>query len=148
MTQISEHLCDKYYQLSKNLIDLIAKKARQQTTGIFNKFTQIQNKIKDIPADIEKLTEIKEYMDNIPNELEKLKIEMNKCFDIYNILEGFNYRFPKEDMDKKWMIYGSPKEIYDLIDSRIKELEKNQAVFEEKMKEEQEELKERIYNLD
>lgn len=29
-------------------------------------------------------------------EMEKMKIEMNKCFDIYKILEGFNYRFSKD----------------------------------------------------
>jgi dynein heavy chain len=53
-------------------------------------------KLKEKPADIEKLTDIKDYIGNMPTEMEKMKIEMNKCFDIYKILEGFNYRFSKD----------------------------------------------------
>jgi dynein heavy chain len=41
-------------------------------------------------------------MENMPMELEKIKVDMNKCFDIYKILEDFNYPFSKEDMDKRW----------------------------------------------
>ena len=40
-----------------------------------------------------------------------MKVEMNKCFDIYKILEEFNYRFNKDELDKRWMIFGSPKEL-------------------------------------
>lgn len=47
----------------------------------------MQNRLRETPKDIEQLTEIKELMANIPNEIEKLKIEMNKTFDIYKILE-------------------------------------------------------------
>ena len=68
-------------------------------------------------------------MDNINIELDKLKIEMNKCFDIYTILESFKYRFSKEDMDKKWFIYGFPYETMKLIEKRKKELEKEKVKF-------------------
>jgi len=43
---------------------------------------------------------------------------MNSCFDTYSTLEGFKYRFTKEDMDKKWYIYGFTKETHKLIESR------------------------------
>lgn len=32
----------------------------------------------------------------MPTEMERMKVEMSKCFDIYKILEGFNYRFSKD----------------------------------------------------
>ena len=81
-------------------------------------------KLKEKPADIEKLTDIKDYIGNMPKEMEKMKIEMNKCFDIYKILEGFNYRFSKDQLDKRWIIFGSPKELNELVQKRQKELEK------------------------
>lgn len=63
---------------------MIAKRAKQATHSIFNQFNAIQNKVKEVPQDIEKLTEIREYMNNVlPTELEKLKVEMNKCFEVY-----------------------------------------------------------------
>lgn len=56
-----------------------------------------------------------EYMNSIPNELEKIRVDMNKCFDVYRILEGFNFRFSKDDLDKKWIVYGGIKDILGLI---------------------------------
>jgi len=36
----------------------------------------IQNKIKEIPTNIEKLVEIKEYMMSVPADLERIRLEM------------------------------------------------------------------------
>lgn len=38
-------------------------------------------------------------------------------------------RFSKEDMDKKWNAFGSPKDTISLIEKRMKELEKDQVKF-------------------
>lgn len=130
------YLREKYSNLSKNLIDMIARRARSWTQVLFNQFLHIQNKIKEVPADIEKLVEMKEYMQGIPTELEKLKQEMNKCFDVYRILEGFNYRFSKDDLDRRWHVYGGIKDIMQLIEKREKELEKDKEKFLDTMKEE------------
>ena len=54
----------------------------------------------------------------MPAELEKIKLEMNKCFEVYKILEGFNFRFSKEDMDRKWNVFGGSRDVFDLIDRR------------------------------
>lgn len=55
----------------------------------------IQTKIKETPKDIEVLTELREYMKNIPVEIEKLKVEQRRSFEIFKILEDFNYRYDK-----------------------------------------------------
>lgn len=60
--------------------------------------------------------------------MEKMKIEMNKCFGIFTILEQFNYKFSKEDIDRRWNVFGSPSEVLDLIDKRVKELDKNKVI--------------------
>ena len=103
---------------------MIAKKAKSEAQSIFQNFKQMENNLKESPKDIEKLTEIREYIANLPMELDKMRLEMIKCFDIYKILEDFNYRFNKEDLDKKWLIFGSPKELMELVEKRNKELEK------------------------
>lgn len=95
---------------------MIAKRARAQTAALFNQFQHIQARIKEVPKDIEKLVEIKEYMQSVPGELEKIKVEMGKCFDVYKILESFNHRFSKDDLDKKWIVYGGIRDILDLIE--------------------------------
>lgn len=59
---------------------------------------------------------------------------MNKCFDVYKILEGFKYRFNKEDMDKRWFIFGCPRDTNDLVQKRKKEMDKEKVKFLEEMK--------------
>lgn len=41
-------------------------------------------------------------MNNMPIEIEKLKVDMDKCFDIYKILEDFNHRFSNDEVNKRW----------------------------------------------
>ncbi|KAL4427402.1 hypothetical protein ABPG74_009674 [Tetrahymena malaccensis] len=146
--EILGYLCEKYYQLQKNFIEMIAKKARMQTQAITNTFIQIQKRIKEIPQNIEELTELKEYMLNVPMELEKVKIEMNKCFDIYSTLDGFGYRFSKLDLDQKWTIFGSPKDTIELIAKKTKDLEKEKVKFLDEMKLQQNDFKDQVDNLE
>jgi len=84
--EMKEFLSEKYQNLTKNLIDMIAKKAKSEAQAIFSSFQMMELKLKDIPKDIEKLTDIKDYIASMPMEMEKLKIEMTKCFDIYKIV--------------------------------------------------------------
>ena len=55
----------------------------------------IKNRIREVPSNIEKLAEMTEYMNGIPNELERIRMDMNKLFDVYKILEDFIFRFSK-----------------------------------------------------
>ena len=84
--------------------------------------------------------EIKEKMENLPNELVKVRQEINETVDIYRILEEFNHKFTKEDLNKKWMIFGGPKEVLELMDTRQNSLEKDKVRFLDVMKAEQEEF--------
>jgi hypothetical protein len=74
-------------------------------------------KIESQPKDIEELCSIKDYMASIPFELEKISVEIKACMNIYEILNFFNYKFlDEEDYDKKWRVYGAPKDTMEKID--------------------------------
>lgn len=99
-------------------MDVIAKRAKDASIKLFNQILDIKSKVMEEPSDIEKLTQLKEYMMNMPQSLEMMKLSMNSCFDIYKMLEGFNYRFSKEEMSRRWNIFAAPREILQQIDSR------------------------------
>jgi len=141
-------LAGRYSSLQKNLTDLIAKRAREKNQSLMNDFNQMERRIRKVPQNIKELTELQEFLDNIPNELDKIKIEIDASMDIFKILETFNYRFPVDDMNKKWNIYGYPKQIKELVEERRVALEKEKAKFQEKMLVDQEEFKENIENLE
>jgi dynein heavy chain len=67
--EIKEFLSEKYQTLIKNLIDMIAKKAKSDSQTIFSNFQMMEMKLKEKPADIEKLTDIKDYIGNLSTEM-------------------------------------------------------------------------------
>ena len=74
--EVLVYLGEKQEELAKQLKQLIAKRAKESTTSLFNEFSTIKGKINEESDNIEKLTELKEYMKNMPSEIEKIKIEM------------------------------------------------------------------------
>jgi dynein heavy chain len=123
--ELISFLSGKYQDLSKRLIDLIARKARESTVSIFQQLADIQKEINKNSANIEELTELNEYIENdLPNLLEKIKLETQSCIDIYGILEEYNFKIAKEDLNKKWEIFGGPKKIFELIENRDAEMKK------------------------
>ena len=141
-------LITKYETLQKNLTDLIAKRARESTQAIFIQFNQIQAQVKTTPKDIEGLTRLKEYISDIPNKIEKIKVDINSCLDIYAMLDEFQYRFAADDLNKKWQIFGGPKDTMELVETRKVSLEKEKTKFHESMLVQQEEFRESLENLD
>ena len=141
-------LTNKYEQLKKNLIDLIAKRARSETQRIWAKIIEMQEKVKEQPADIESLTNLKKYIQDVPNELEKVQTEIQNCLDIFTLLEDFQYRFPTDDLSKRWHVFGGPKDILELVENRKAVLDKEREKFQNNMLTSQEEFKESLEQID
>ena len=111
---------------------------KNETQRTFEGFQQIHAKIKEKPKDIEKLIEIKECIAGIPKELEGIHIEIGECLQIYEILEEFNYKFSIEDLYKKCLIFGGPKNKLELIEQTKVLLDKDRNRFNDEMKNKQE----------
>lgn len=87
-------------------------------------------KIESTPKDIEELCAIKDYMFSVPSEIEKISNDIRNCMNIYDILSFFNYKFPDdEEYDKKWRVYGAPKETLEKIEKQQSYLEKEKEKF-------------------
>jgi len=86
-------LADKHLKIAKAEVELIAKQAKIISNGIMAEFDTKDLKIIAVPNNIEELSEIKSYMSQVPNEIEKLGVEINKCTDIYDMLNEFQYAF-------------------------------------------------------
>lgn len=68
--------------------------------------------------------------------------------DIYKILEEFNYKFSKEEMNKRWQVFGNTKEVTELMDVRKNALEKDKVKFLESMRNNQAEFKQMVESLE
>jgi dynein heavy chain len=146
---IIKKLSSIYTNVQKQLVELIAKRAKTQTNVIYEKYNEIQNDLRKNPPDIESLTKLKEMIANeLPDNLEKLQEETQEALQLFDKLEGINHKMGNDDLNKKWQIYGGPKMVYDTVASRQKELDRMKGRFFSEMNKEQEDFKEIIENLE
>lgn len=90
----------------------------------------MNNKIESVPKDIEELTSIRDYMASVPNEIEKISADLKACTNVYEILNQFSYKYQDdEDYDRKWKLFGSPKDTIEKIDKQLAYLAKEQEKF-------------------
>ena len=81
------------------------------------KFDEINERIRRPPKNIEELTDTKKYIADIPATIEKLKKEINDCMGVYKILDEFNFEFNSSDLDQKWVLFGAPQRVIQVIES-------------------------------
>ncbi len=59
-------------------------------------------------------------MASVPNEIDKLQKDIKDTLGVYDILNQFNYKFPNDaDFDKKWEVFGAPKETASKIEKQL-----------------------------
>jgi len=56
-------------------------------------------------------------------------------------LEEFNFKFSKDDMNRRWQVFGNTKEVTELMDVRKNALEKDKVKFLDNMRNNQQEFK-------
>lgn len=106
------------------------------TQDIFKEIGSIKQKLTKPPENIEELTSITDKMAIIPSDLEKMKKEIEKSMEIYQIMEGYNFKFTEEELKKKWQVFGGPKEIIKTIEDQKAILEKEKHRFKDRMEHE------------
>ena len=147
--EIRNTLAQKHQKIAEDEIELIAKRARKQANEIADQFAKMNAKIETAPKDIEELTSIKDYMAAVPNEIEKINAEIKASINVYEILNQFNYKFADdEDYDKRWRLYGAPRETIEKIDKQQVYLEKEKDKFIQQMQGQQQEFKVQIEELE
>ena len=101
--EIRNKLVDKHLKIAKDEIDLIAKRAKMAGNELLANFEKITAKI-----------------ESHPKEIEKLQKDIKETLGVYEILNHFNYKFPNDaDFDKKWEVFGAPKETASKIEKQL-----------------------------
>lgn len=116
-------LLGKYQEINKKLIEMLAKKLKENGFGILRKLKDFEKEIYQSPEDIESLSQLKEFVEiNLPQEMETICQEINTCVQIYEMLENQNYKLSKQELDKRWILIGGPKKLEEIIGIFIKSI--------------------------
>ncbi|CDJ34396.1 uncharacterized protein EMH_0001030 [Eimeria mitis] len=115
--------------VSQLLLDVLAKRFRDQCKQTLEEFKRITTTLRQQPTGIEELTELREFMDDTPTKLEALAVDIKAVLHIFDVLESFKYRLLVEDHNLRWKLYGSPAEILELSNEVASSLVKERARF-------------------
>jgi dynein heavy chain len=119
--------------LSKIVLDIIAKKTSKMAASIIQVFAGISNRLKEKPTKIEEQMELREYLKTIPEmiKLQQLKIqEMSKNYDV---LDKYRYECSNEDVRSKWAVYSLPQKTDDQLKAIEANLESDELVFKNRL---------------
>lgn len=92
----------KYQQIIEKEIKLIASRAKSSAYDISTKFTEINDRIRKEPKNIEELTETRKYISEIGVVIEKLKKEIEGSMRTYDIAGEFHHEFSGGENEDKW----------------------------------------------
>lgn len=125
------------HNLVSNLILFIAKRIRERILNSYNEYELIKQRVNTEPKNIEELTDLTAYFDGLEVKLDRIREEVEECFQNYQIIEDYNYRFTTEEFSKRWAVFSAPRDINSLVGTRSKAMNKLKARFLEQMKENQ-----------
>jgi dynein heavy chain len=146
---IRENLADKHRQIANDMIELIAKIAKQNSNKLLAEFEEFNERVEAAPKNIEELSSTKDFMDSLPNELDKQKQNIKNCMKIYETLDLFHYKFEdEEEQDKVWLVKGAPKETMERIEKQKGLLEKEKERFIKQMDNNKTDFSMRIMDLE
>ncbi|PHJ26108.1 dynein heavy chain axonemal protein, partial [Cystoisospora suis] len=147
-SDIKRFLALKLHTVGSLILDVIAKRFRDQCTQTLDHFRGIFATLKKRPRNIEELTEMKEFISDIPSKLERLAYDIKSNLHTFEILEEFKYKLYVEDHNIRWKIFGSPLNTMTLMAETEGLLDKDRQRFLEDLLSQQNEFEETLQDLE
>jgi dynein heavy chain len=109
-------LLGKYQEINKKLIEMLAKKLKENGSSILRSMQDIEKELYNPPQDIESLSKLKEFVEiELPQRLEELEKKTEACVQIYEMLESQSYKLKQSDLNNRWELIGKPTKIRLLV---------------------------------
>ena len=102
---IRQMLSKKRKALASSVLEVLAKRLRQQADEVCAEFKSIERTLFDKPNGIEELTEQREYMKTLPVILTGKQELINKAMLDYELIEEFYYSISVDDFNAKYVSF-------------------------------------------
>ncbi|XP_078481026.1 dynein axonemal heavy chain 1-like isoform X3 [Ciona intestinalis] len=114
---VRQSLSKKRKTLANAVLELLAKKLRDQADEACEECKFINRKLYEKPNSVEELTEMREWMKGVPEQLLQHQEMINRAMVDYELIEEFNYNLSQEDFIAKWTAIGWPKKLEDQMEA-------------------------------
>lgn len=119
--------------LSKVVLDIIAKKTAKMAATISQVFTTVSNKLKEKPTKIEEQMELREYLKTVPDTIKQLQFKITDMLKNYEVLDKYRHESSNEDIRAKWTVFGLPQKTDEQLKAVEASLEGDELVFKNKL---------------
>ncbi|KAJ3275318.1 Dynein heavy chain 1, axonemal [Terramyces sp. JEL0728] len=133
--------------LSKVILELIAKRASKLAISIIQSFAAVQTRLKERPTKIEELMELREYMKTVPEVCKYHNGRLQEMLKYYDALEKYRYECGNEDIRAKWTAFGWPGKIEEMMIAAETTIASEEQLFFKNLQNDQEIFKDRITAL-
>jgi dynein heavy chain len=133
--------------LSKVVLEIIAKKTAKLSGAISQTFTNVQNRLKERPTKIEELMDLKEYMRTVPDTIKQQQLKIQEMLKNYDTLDRYRYECSNEDIRAKWQVFGGPQKVEELLKQTEVSADSDENTFRVRLAADQEVFKDRINTL-
>ena len=89
-----------------------AERVRLATSKCVTEYEKIHELLKKVPANVEEIAQIKEYISGLQPKLEECMLMRNEVNALYERLDSFHYNYTKEDVSRRWQVFGTPFQLY------------------------------------
>jgi dynein heavy chain len=145
---VRKAIFERMDQMTTLAMSSFAERVRAATSKCITEYEKIHEVLKKVPANVEEIAQIKEFISGLQPKLEECLLMRNEVNALYERLDSFHYNYTKDDVSRRWQVFGSPFSTVTLIDECQIVLREKQMVFEGLMMEEQSLFTAEIADLD
>lgn len=108
-----------YSEVCEKLKNVIEMRISEQTKQIEQGFIDIEDEIYKEAKDIEGLTALNEFIEmEMPTKIDSLKNQTLEVMAVFDRLEEMEHSMKAEDLARRWKVFKSPSDIYELAKER------------------------------
>lgn len=129
-------LLGKYQEINKKLIEMLAKKLKENGSSILRSMQDIEKELYQPPQDIESLSQLKDFAEiELEQRLEELEQQTEACVQIYEMLEAQSYKLKQSELNNRWELIGKPRKIRMLVSKWTRNGRGEAGVVEQEVRE-------------
>ncbi|XP_076826201.1 dynein axonemal heavy chain 1-like isoform X3 [Clavelina lepadiformis] len=126
---VRQSLSKKRKALANAVLQLLAKKLREQADEACEECKAISRKLYEKPNSIEELTEMRDWMKGVPEQLLQHTERIDRAMGDYELIEEFYYNLSQDDFVAKWTAIGWPKKLEDQMETTYASLQELEQHF-------------------
>mmetsp|Transcript_87057 Transcript_87057/g.177869 ORF Transcript_87057/g.177869 Transcript_87057/m.177869 type:complete len:989 (-) Transcript_87057:358-3324(-) len=145
---VRKTLAAKHEVTQALLMERLVRRLRIQMDETTSDFRSLVAKITKAPKNVVELVKMRHSMDELPNAISEMQCRIQQHVRLYEEIEGFCHQLSPEDFRMRWDLVAGPYRARHLLAQKAVALQEHEAEFVRELLREQDELQERLQEIE